>query len=160
MSAIDQNSLKTAWKLLVRDLGSIDAVAACTRTTRSLAGEYGNINNPDRYAPVDVVLDAERVAGQPRVTEMLALLQGYALVPVEPRAAGELAVKLAEFGRDASALFATAATALSHDHLTADERIKLSCELADIRRVITEAEQIINVGQGRTDRLVPRAVEG
>lgn len=150
----DLHRLKTCWKLLVRDLGGIDAVAAATRTTRSLASEYGNINNPDRFAPVDVVLDAERIAGRPRVTETLAVLQGFALVSIEPREAGDLAAKLAEFGRDSSTLFADAAIALAHGNPTDAERAALQRDLAEIQRVVAEAVQLL----AAADRRVPRAV--
>lgn len=149
------NLLKTGWKRVVLDLGGVEAAAACSRTTRSLASDFGNVNNLDRFVPVDVVLDAESLGGRPLVTEALALLQGYALVPIEARDAGDLAVKLAEIGRDVAALFATASAALSHAAPTPAEHDDLLRELAEVRRAVSQAERALGAGEAAR-RLVPR----
>lgn len=153
-SATSYNALKTAWRVLCDQAGGIDAVAAFTRTTRSLAAAFGSINVADRFAPIDAVLDLESLTQRPAVTETLARLQGFALVAIEPRGAGDLAAKLAELGRDVSAVFATAATALAHDHLTEPEHEALLRQLAEVGRVVTEAQQLLAVG------LEIRAVRG
>lgn len=139
---IDRRALKTASRLLVSDLGGVDAFSSCTRATRSMASEYGNPAS-DRFIPVDVLLDAETIAGTPHVTATLARLLGYALIPVEPRAAGDLSVALAEIGRDVAALFATAALALAHGAPTEQERQELQRELSEVGRVVAEASQLL-----------------
>ena len=78
---------------LVRDLGSLEQAVAVllARFTKLLdAGDrcrvgpkqlsaYANPNSPDRYMPVDVVLDLEGAAGDPIVTRCLAAQQGFVL---------------------------------------------------------------------------------
>ncbi|MBW4089920.1 MAG: hypothetical protein HIU82_02255 [Proteobacteria bacterium] len=151
------NALKTAWKCLVQDVGGVEAVAACTRVNLTLVSQYGNVYG-DRFAPIDVVMDAETVGGTPLVTAALARAQGYLLVPVAPRGAGDLSVKLAEIGRDVAALFATAASALGRAEPTDAERDALVRELDEVARVATETRMLLfaRPGAGADDRRVPR----
>lgn len=135
-------SVKTATRLLREELGGVDAMAACTRAVRSLVSDYGNPHS-DRFMPADVILDCESVAGAPLITAALARAQGCALVPVGARGAGELAAQLAEIGRDVSALFATAATALGHGRPTAAERAQLLAELDEVARVAMETRAVL-----------------
>ncbi|WP_325395490.1 hypothetical protein [Acidocella sp.] len=135
----DYNAMKTAMKLVIADLGGIDAAASCTRVGRSQIADYG-VSGKDTFAPADVVMDLERVGGTPHVTAALARAQGYMLVPIDmPRERGVLASLMAEIGRDVGELFATAATALAHDKLTDQERQDLLRELDTLRRVSSEA---------------------
>lgn len=136
------NGLKTAWKQLVGDIGGIDAVAACTRTTRSLAGDFGSLN-ADRFAPIDVVLDAEAIAGRPHVTAALARAQGYMLLPLAPRHAGDLSRVLAELSSDVGRTFADAVAALAHPALSPDERATLIRDLDEVARVAAEARCLL-----------------
>jgi hypothetical protein len=50
----DYNALKTAMKLVITDLGGIDAAASCTRVGRSQINEYGTAGK-DSFAPADVI---------------------------------------------------------------------------------------------------------
>ncbi len=136
------NAVKTGWKLLVRDIGGVDAVAACTRATRSLVSEYGNPAS-DRWVPADTILDAETIAGRPLVTAALARAGGFALMPIAPRSAGELAAKMAEIARDAAELFATSAIALTHPRLAEGERQALGRELDELIRAAAETRALI-----------------
>ncbi len=140
------NSVKTAFKLLVQQLGGIDAAASCTRVGRSQISEYG-LTASDKTVPADVIMDLEAIAGVPMVTAALARAQGYGLVMIEPkRARGELAVLLARIGQDAGELFATAASALAHKRPTPAERQALLRELDDLRRTADEAMIFLNAG--------------
>lgn len=132
------NQIKTATKLVLKDLGGADAAETCTRVGRSQLFDYGNIGM-DKFIPVDVALDLERVGGSPHITAALARMQGYMLVQIEvPRERGTLAVLIAEIGRDVGELFATAAGALTHDKLTEAERQDLLRELDNLHRVTGE----------------------
>ena len=156
------NAVKTGWKLLVRDIGGVDAVAACTRASRSLVSEYGNPAS-DRWVPADTILDAETIAGRPLVTAALARAGGFALMPITPRSAGELAAKMAEIARYAAELFATSAIALTHPRLAENEREALCRELDELIRAAAETRALI-LGppaplplESNADRRVPRA---
>ncbi len=152
------NALKTTWKCLVQNVGGLDATAACTRVNASLLSQYGNVYG-ERFAPVDVILDVETIAGDPLVTAALARAQGYLLVPVAPRGADALSVRLAEIGRDVAALFATAAGALARDQPTEAERDALARELDEVARVATETRMLLiaRPGAAMDDRRVPRS---
>lgn len=140
--------VKTATRLLVQQIGGVDAFAACTRATRSMASEYGAPHG-ERFIAADIVLDAEAVAAEPLVTAALARAQGYALVPVTARGAGALAAKLSEIGRDVAALLATAATALSHAEPTPAERAVLIGDLDQLARVAQETQMLLQEGAAR-----------
>jgi hypothetical protein len=134
--------VKTAWKLVVSRLGSLDAVAACTRISRSGASDYGNIHS-DRFVPVDVLLDAETVAGDPLVTAALARAQGYELIPVSPIAESDLAIEMARLGADVADLFAQICEHLSGAPLSEQQRAKAIADLAEVKLVALRAEQIL-----------------
>lgn len=133
LPAATYNALKTAWKQLLGDVGGVDATAACTRATRSLASDYGNVNS-DRFAPADIVLEAETIGGRPHVTMALARAQGYELVPVEAHERSDLARMIARIGKDAAEVFATAGQALADQRLTESEIDALLRELDTLRR--------------------------
>ena len=69
------NALKTAFKLVVSDVGGLEAAAACTRLGKSQLAEYGNINS-EKMITVDVVLDLEAIGGAPHVTAAMAAAHG------------------------------------------------------------------------------------
>jgi hypothetical protein len=135
-------ALKTGWKLLVRDLGGVDAVAAATRATRSLASEYGNVHS-ERFVPVDVVLEAEVIGGSPHVTAALARAQGFELLPVVVRLDGTLAKELARIGRDIGDLFTRAANALGGGEISEADRAGMVRDLDDLRRTAAEALMLL-----------------
>ncbi len=138
-SASVYNSLKTAFKMLIADLGGLDAAASCTRVKRSNLSDYG-APGKDFAVPSDVIADLETVAGTPRVTSALARIQGYTLVPIEFSGdQSALSVLLATMGKDVGELFATAAAVLAHGRPTDAERETLLREFDEIRRVSTES---------------------
>ncbi len=67
-SASVYNSLKTAFKMLIADLGGLDAAASCTRVKRSNLSDYG-APGKDFAVPSDVIADLETVAGAPRMPQ-------------------------------------------------------------------------------------------
>ena len=126
------NSVKTAWKRLVQDLGGVAATAACTRASLSLASDYGSVAS-DRFCPADMILDAEFVGGTPHVTAALARAQGYELVPTVPQDDSQLAALVARLGRDTAALFADAVAAIEAGTVPDALRQRLVVELEAIR---------------------------
>lgn len=66
------------WALL--DEIGISVFATKTRVKHAELSKYGS-QGEERCIPVDVLLDAEIMRGNPMVTRLLADLQGYDLVP-------------------------------------------------------------------------------
>ena len=134
--------LKTGTRLLLRDLGGIDAAASCSRVGRSLWSDYASPHS-DRFIPVDVVIDAEAIAGTPHVTAAMARALGYELVPLLARPRGELGDALARISTGVGALFATVAAAFSDGALSAAERDALARDLDAVVRLAGEARCLL-----------------
>lgn len=134
--------LRTAWKRVVEALGGVDATAACVRVGRSQVSAYGDIHG-ERHVPIDVVLDAETIAGEPFVTAALASAQGFALLPIVPRDGGDLSVALIKISRHATQLLGDAAEALADQCLDDAERATLAHDLDILIRAASEARQLI-----------------
>lgn len=144
-SAASYNALKTAWKRLVHALGGVDATAACTRGHRGHISEWGAVHS-ERFPPLDVILDAEAIAGEPFVTDALATAMGYRLVQVTPRSEGEVAIVLARVGKEAGDVFAAAAMALADGKIDDAEREALVRELRELERAAAEATMVLMRG--------------
>lgn len=140
------NAVRTAVKRLIGALGGLDATAACVRVGRSQLSQYGDVNS-DRHIPVDVVLDAEALAGEPFVTAALAYAQGYRLTPIDPQKSGDVRLAALRVGRDVSQLFVDMTAALADDHLNDVERGVLATDLDAVIRVATQMRQLV-VGTG------------
>jgi hypothetical protein len=141
------NALKTAFKLLVADLGGIEAAATCTRVGKSQIAEYGSVNAPERHVPADVLLALETVAGAPHVTAALARAQGYKLVRLESAARpGDLAVVTSRLAADVTHFYGDFSAAIAGGALTEGERTVL---LADIDHVRATAEEAATALRGR-----------
>lgn len=128
-------ALKTAMRMLIERLGGLDATACCVRVGRSRLADYSNRNLPEMYAPVDVVLDAERVAGEPIVTATLAREQGYQLVPVGPADPRDLIPALREAAHGASELLSAVVDALADGSISEGERQQLIRHLEELVRL-------------------------
>lgn len=76
----DYRALKAATARVMRDNGSAEAFAADTRGCGESLRNYCRHNHA-AYIPADVIADAELNAERPYVTEVLARLAGYMLVP-------------------------------------------------------------------------------
>jgi hypothetical protein len=142
------NGLRTAWKRVVAALGGVDATAACVRVGRSQVSDYGVIGN-EKFVPIDVVLDAESIAGQPLVTAALAAAQGYMLTPVVPRSAGDVGAALIACGREHARLFVTAAEALADGEITATECVALIADLGRCSLATGEAMHLLTAKLGQ-----------
>lgn len=84
--ASDRQMLKHAVRQLVAAAGGGERAAQASRPSQQQISNYGNVNMAESFAPIDVIADLEAVTqgtpGAPQVTRALALLAGYALVPV------------------------------------------------------------------------------
>lgn len=133
-------SFKTLARVLVERVGGLEAAAACTRVRRAQLGNYQSPNADEAFMPVDVVARLEHVAGEPLITQYLANRAGYAIIPVEPVAEGELAALLARVGAESGAVFTAYAEAMAGDGKVDEaERAAIARELGDLIRAATMA---------------------
>ncbi len=151
----DRNALKTAFKQVVVMLGGLEAAASCTRVAKSQLSEYGSVQADERHAPIDVVLDLERIAGEPLITAALARAQGCLLLPVELVGDNDIARALQLVATDAGRTLADAMRALSGDMGEAERRT-LQIDLGDLVRAANAALSIIT----RPPTVVPLQASG
>ena len=79
--------LKGAARDLIGAAGGPRRCQGITRGTESLLSRYG-ARQEEVFAPIDVIADLEKDAGEPIVTKLLAELSGHLLVPM-PTATGD-----------------------------------------------------------------------
>lgn len=76
----EHKQLTTLVKKLIKRAGGADYFE--TRVARTHLHNYGDSNHLDLNAPIDIIADLEKEAGEPIVTTLLAQRLGYILVPV------------------------------------------------------------------------------
>ena len=74
--------LKAATRRALQLAGRANAFALVTRVEGPVLSKYASPAEQTAFMPVDVVLDLEREAGSPVLTEILAAMQGFRLVPI------------------------------------------------------------------------------
>jgi hypothetical protein len=136
------NSLKSAFKAVIDDVGGLEALASSTRVNKSILHDYANRFSA-KFVPVDVLLDAEMLGQAPHVTAALARCQGYELVPVQSRSADKLSVELVRIGRDTADLFSNATKLLAGGTVSASERAAMIVDLDDLARAARETALLL-----------------
>jgi hypothetical protein len=135
----DQRAFKALFRALVDRCGKFEAAALCTRVGTSQLHNYTDMHS-DQFAPVDVVADLERVAGEPLVTAELARRAGFLLIPLPADGQGRLAKDMAQLGREMGEVFAAYAEAMGNDgRMDAAESEQVERELADVARIAAGA---------------------
>ncbi len=89
LGADDYAALKNATRLVLRDNGGPEQFwqetrAGCAETLRGYT-----VHSHQAFAPIDVIADAERHASYPRVTEAMARMAGYLLMPAPETVKGK-----------------------------------------------------------------------
>lgn len=74
MNSAEHRSLKTAFALLIRDVGGVEAAAAATGYSIGRLSEAASLNNPSRWPRMDHVAMLEAIAPQPHGSAALARL--------------------------------------------------------------------------------------
>jgi hypothetical protein len=135
----DQRALKALFRALVDCCGGFDAAAACTRVKSSQLHNYTDMRS-DQFAPVDVVADLERVAGEPLVTAELARRAGWLLMPLPAEGEGRLSQSIAHLARETGEACASFVEAMGNDgRIDPAEGERIERELADVARVVGQA---------------------
>lgn len=101
-------ALKRATTDMVKGVGGIEAAAAFTRVGKTMLADYGSLNKPECFAPIDVIADLEPLArersGWPHVVQALCRMLGGVFVPVPeaPVTGSDLFEKHAALAKEAS----------------------------------------------------------
>jgi hypothetical protein len=129
-------------RLLVDNGGPVTAEFRC-RVNAPRLSTYQSRNHPKDIMPIDVVLQLQRRDDGsvfPVVTQTMARLQGYDLVPIASSGDGLVPSALARLGAEVSALFGEAALALADGSLDEAERERLRSRACEARRVLAQLE--------------------
>lgn len=136
-------ALKNAFRRACQQSGGgLRELAGMTRLSAAQLSRFGDLGS-DQWAPLDVVVDLDSLAGEPIITRALAELLGYDLVP----AAGEAfplaspTHHLAGLARESGDVLARLADALADGRLTKAEAARIEQDLADLDAQVQAARQ-------------------
>lgn len=141
-----QGRLKAATRAVVTQAGTAAQLAAGTRVSESQINKYVGPAYPD-FMPLDVVLDAELLAGAPIITQALASIQGYRLVPVDGAVAAPIGVKdtvrlLEGLMHVVSAIHAAVADDTVDEGEKREIERKLSTHMMDVQDVLARVRSV------------------
>lgn len=119
-SEADYRVLKQASKRLIKACGGLEAASMVTRVGHSELARYYDPSER-LFMPIDVAADLESIAGNAVLSQSLANMQGFALIPIEPQGTMEQThhwtVLLAQLGEETAATMRQIGAALA-DHGT------------------------------------------
>jgi len=123
-SLADYVALKQASKRLIKSCGGLDAASLVTRVGHSELARYYDPSEK-LFMPIDVAADLETIAREPLVTQSLAGLMEFALMPVQTEINVEpnhhWTALLAQLGEETAAALRQIGSALAdHGTLTPD----------------------------------------
>jgi len=89
MTPARQRALKERFRDLVETVGGVDAASGFCRPGKTALAQYYSLSpaDADRFAPIDVIVCLEAVAGEPIVTRYLAAEASALVVPIAAQAA-------------------------------------------------------------------------
>lgn len=78
----ERAGLKAVTNRALRQVGAAN-FAPDTRVSEGQLSKYGSVSEDEKYMPLDVIADLERVIGDPMISAYLAGLSGFKVVPDE-----------------------------------------------------------------------------
>lgn len=120
----ERRDLSAACNRALRTYGAAN-FAPDTRVGEAQLSKYGNVNDDDNFMPIDVVADLERLVQTPIVTEQLARIAGFRLVPDGEAAKMPSLEDVGAFARSKGVLVSTMIAALLDGHVDHVERREL-----------------------------------
>jgi hypothetical protein len=109
--------------------------ALVTRVDAPALSNYGAPSEPDKFMPIDVVVDLCRDIGSPAIVEEMARMLGFRLTPLQAEADGGEAVgvsDLAAVSKGANDVLGTIAAGLADDgRLDGSEKRQVRKEIAE-----------------------------
>ena len=154
-TSADYAALKNAFRRACQQAGGgLREIAGMTRLSSAQLSRFGDISS-DQFAPADVMLDIDSLAGAPIITRALAGMLGYDLVPAgQPVVAACFSQHLADLARESGDAVTGLATALADGKLTPRE-------LADIDRDLSDLDaQVHSLGASVRAKIMQQRGEG
>ncbi len=129
-------------RLMIDNGGPVTAEFRC-RVNAPRLSEYQSRHHLESFMPVDIVLQLQRRddgSVYPALTQTMARLQGYDLVPIEAGSGGLVPAALARLGAEIAGLFSEAAVALADNTLDDRERESLRVRASEARRLLAQLD--------------------
>lgn len=139
----DYRRLKVMFRQLIKDCGGLCEAAKLTRVEKSALGTYGNVNCPDSFPPIDVVMDLEGHTGSTTLSRYMQSLVEDSQPPAKQMANGDM-MALGAHLLSEMAEFQEAAVKAIEDGRVDDG------ELAEL---IKEAGDVLHAGHRLSDAL-------
>ncbi len=137
----DRFSLKFAFRQLLKMAGGQEAASFITRGKHQTLNRYGNVNEEDCHAPVDVIADLEREVGEPVVTKLLADMAGYIVIKKSVVAAdANLVSHLSNLACESGHAIQAIAEGIADQDLSEAELARIVKEARDLREAAAAAE--------------------
>lgn len=149
-------ALKRATVDMVKGVGGLETAAPFTRIQKSKLAEYGSLNHPDRFAPIDVVADLEPLArereGWPHVTQALCRAMGgvFVALPDAPVTGADLFGKLALLSTEFSHVTHAVCEGMRDGKWEPHEGAELERQLDDVIDVAIRMRALARQSQGET----------
>ena len=153
-----RGSLKEAVVALIAAAGGpkgLHGAATHTRVSAQQLFKYGDEGDDNKatHAPADVVLDLERIAGEPVVTRWLAAEQGCALVRVRfEHTQDALAALVAFAAAQSTEVFESGYRALIDGTISKAEARRIKAEAADAMSAFAKIYERANEIAGESER--------
>lgn len=142
----DRLDLKAATRRAL-ELARPTKFAPVTRVDAAALSRYGAISEPEKFMPIDVVVDLCRDIGSPILVEEMARLLGYRLVPIEePAEGGKVDLQdISDLSRENSDVVVALAAGLK-DGFDASHRREALRELSEERAMLHRIEHKVAGG--------------
>jgi hypothetical protein len=127
----ERHALKAATRRACQMAGGVDAFAQATRVNQPALSGYGSPSEPEKFMPLDIVLDCDREAGAPVIVAELARLLGYRLVLADggADATDVTMADLATISMDAARVQTEVAGALEDGRVSAAEAARIDAAI-------------------------------
>ncbi|MCB1516104.1 MAG: hypothetical protein KDJ19_00595 [Hyphomicrobiaceae bacterium] len=144
-------ALKTAFRMLVAEMGKQTYAAEVTRVEQAAISKYGAPHDFEHFPPVDVVADLERHSGDPVVTSLMAQLQGGVFVKLPTGGMGEVELSLAQCSKEFSDVVQQWAFAIADGTFTRAEADDLLPEVDELIEAAVRLKHVLaaKAGEGR-----------
>ncbi len=150
LAANEYSALIGAFRGLVRQCGGPNAASNIARVSQQQISRYMSASpeHARQFPPLDVIADLEAECGQPRVTKLLAEMEGFVLVPL-PKARGgddavELIARVSGMLHEVADVSGGVAEALRDDCITEAECEHLHGQIREAQEALASLDQQID----------------
>lgn len=145
-SDFERNALKSAARSALSLIGPAKQLVAVSRISEGHLSKCINRDLPD-FLPVDVALEADRLAGAPVIVSAMADLLGFRLVPLDGESASAFdAAKGLDIVADAVAMAQTMREAAADGRIDELERREISDRINGQIKALQDTLRAVNGG--------------